>query len=138
VRRFALLLALFCLAIALSGCGSLGQAELKREVKAIGSNAREGQFVASDVAGDRTKVTFVRVHAGELADAAAHSAEKLADSEVAPELREERDRAVRIAMDVSDELGQLQVFPGDEGRAALVRDRLRQQAANADKLAGDL
>jgi hypothetical protein len=137
VRWFSLLTAIF-VALALSGCGSLGRAELKREVKAIESNAREGQFVASDVAGDRTKVTFVRVHAGELAAAAEHSAEKLADSKTDPELEEELDRAIRIAMDVSDELGQLQVFPGDEGRAQLVRDRLRQQAANAEKLAEGL
>ncbi|MFL5839875.1 MAG: hypothetical protein ACJ77Z_05435 [Thermoleophilaceae bacterium] len=126
------------LAVALAGCGPMDRPELKREVQSIRSLATEGAFLASDVAADRTKVTFVRVHAREMGDAAEHSAEKIQDSEVPEEIGFARNRAIKIAMDLSDDLGQLEVFPGNEGKAAQVRTSLRQEAANAEKLVQDL
>lgn len=112
--------------------------ELKREVESVQSLATEGALVASDVAADRTKTTFVRVHAREMAEAAQHSAEKIQDSEVPAEIGFARDRAITIANDVADDLGQLVVFPGNEGKAQQLRASLRQEAANAAKLVKDL
>ena len=49
-----------------------------------------------------------------------------------------RNRAIKIASDISDDLEQLEVFPGNEGKAEQLRTSLRQEAANAQKLVTDL
>jgi hypothetical protein len=132
------LLAVAPVALVLSGCDPLDSAELKREVDAIGSVAAEGGLLASDVSRDRTKATFVRVHAGELASAADESAQKINDADVASGLQGEAERAIRIAMDVSDALGELEVSPGDERQARTVEAMLASAGDRADQLSSRL
>ena len=45
------------------------------------STAAEGALLAGDVADDRTKATFARVHARDLSDVVDHEAEKLNDAD---------------------------------------------------------
>jgi hypothetical protein len=136
--RVVAVLSAVLLALSLVGCDPLDSAELKREVDSIGSVAAEGELLAADVANDRTKTTFVRVHAGELASSAEESAQKINDADVASGLEGEAKRAIEIAADVSDALGQLQVRPGDERGARGALDDLRRAGDEAERLAASL
>ena len=129
---------LLALVLPLAACGPLDRAELKREVESIGSLASEGELLAAEVARDRTKTTFVRVHAGELESAAQDSAEKLNDATPGAELSDEIERAVRLASDTSDALGQLAVSPGDEATGRSVQLELNRLSNDADDLSSSL
>jgi hypothetical protein len=109
--------------------------ELRRGVKTIGSQAAEGALVADGAARDRTKATFTRVQAGELAGRATHEAEKLADAQATPGLAVARDQAVQLAEDISDALGELQVKPRDQGLAGDVARKLQRLDRQATRLA---
>src|SRR3954468_9338494 len=87
---------------ALSGCGDLKTDELTRGVKTLRSIAAEGALLADDVARDRTKATFVRVHGSELSDEAGHEAEKLEDADSPPKLGHAVRKAIQIAEAESD------------------------------------
>jgi hypothetical protein len=143
-RRFAwrssrlALVAVLPVALLLSSCDPMDSAELRREVDAIGSVAAEGELLASDVSLDRTKATFVRVHAGELASAADDSAQKLNDADLASGLEDDARRAIRIAMDASDALGELEISPGDERQAKTVEAKLASAGNRADELSSSL
>ena len=93
---------------------------------------------ACDVVEDRTKVTFVRVHLGELADDMQHEAEKLQDAEAKPDLVEAKRRAVALAKDIDAALGDLRVAPSDRRVARDVERRLDALQRRADKLAEEL
>ena len=67
-------------AIVLAGCGPMSADELRREVDTIHSTAAEASVLADQIAAQRTKRTFARVQARNLADAAEHSAERLTDA----------------------------------------------------------
>ena len=129
---------LVLLPLALAGCNPLSHSELKREVDSIGSLAAEGQLLASDVSLDRTKATFVRVHASELASSADESAEKINDADVASGLEDEAKQAIKIAMDTSDALGELEVAPGDEQGAREVEAKLERASKAAEMLSAKL
>jgi hypothetical protein len=129
---------LVLLALVLTGCNPLSSSELKREVDSIGAAAAEGQLLASDVSLDRTKATFVRVHAGELASSADESAEKINDADVANGLEDEAKQAIKIAMDTSDALGELEIAPGDEQGARDVEAKLERASKAADMLSAKL
>jgi hypothetical protein len=101
---------------ALTGCGDLSRDELGRGVDSLTAIAAEGRLVARDVAHDRTKSTFVRVHAGELSGEAEHEAEKLTDAHPAPGTNAHRLQAVRLAERLSSALSELQTHPGEEAR----------------------
>ena len=113
-RRAGFLAALAC--AGLTGCGDLSRDELGRGVDSLTAIAAEGRLVARDVAHDRTKATFVRVHAGELSGEAEHEAEKLSDAHPAPGTDVHRLQAVRLAERLSSALSELQTHPGDEAR----------------------
>lgn len=140
MRGRALLTAALALALAcaLSGCGELKVDELTRGVKTLRSIAAEGALMADDVARDRTKATFVRVHGAELSDAASQEAEKLNDSRRPAKLDHAVRRAIQIAEAESDAIDQLRTAPGNRTRAEGARAELRHQAVRANNLVGDL
>jgi hypothetical protein len=128
------LLTLGALCVAVSGCGSLSRAELSRGVETLSAVAAESQIVADGVAQDRTRATYTRVHAGTLADDAAHEAEKLADATPDEAIEAQRDRAVAIAQRLDDTIGTLEVHPGDERVGRQVHDELGGIADDLDQL----
>ncbi|WP_320671347.1 hypothetical protein [Patulibacter defluvii] len=127
----ALPLLLVCL---LAGCGGLSHDELERGIGSLEALAVEGRMLADGAASDRTKATFTRVHARDLAEQAQHEAEKLADARPDAGLDGWRDRAVALAGLIADALGDLQTRPGAETAAADVRGRLGRYADDAARL----
>jgi hypothetical protein len=127
------------LACAFAGCGGPIQGdELKRGVESLGALASEGKLLAQDVSRDRTRMTFVRVHARELAGEADHEAEKLADATARGSLVDAKAEAVKLAQDISGALGDLQVMAGDEATGRHVAVQLRHYASSASDLAAGL
>lgn len=126
------------LVLLLTGCGDMSSGELQRRVATLESLAAEGELLASEVSRDRTKATFARVRGRELAEDADHEAEKMADATPSDGLADVRDDAVEQAQALSDAFGTLQVFPGDEGRAAQVERQLKRHGDQLSKLAGRL
>jgi hypothetical protein len=123
-------------AVAMAGCGGpMRQEELKRGIESLQSVAADGELLAHDVARDRTRATFVRVHARELAEEAQHQAEKLSDAEPGPGIGAEKASAVKLAQDISDALGELVTAPGDEAGGRSAEERLRGLAGDAERLA---
>lgn len=108
------------LAASAAGCGDLSGDELGRRVDTLTSIAAEGRLLARDVARDRTRSTFVRVHARDLSESATHEAEKVSDATVAPPGRAHAAETVRLAERLADALGELSTHPGDEARGARV------------------
>jgi len=134
-RRLVPALALLCVsALAVGGCGDLSRDELNRGVESLGALAAQGELVANGVARDATKSTYVRVMAKTLGGEAEHEAEKLADAEPSPEVKEERDAAVQIAGELADLFSELQTFPGDEHHGALVEKHMGEVKAQAEAL----
>src|SRR3954447_22774743 len=115
--RWVGLAATATLALAFGGCGDLKVDELTRGVKTLRSIASEGSLMADDVARDRTKATFVRVHGAELSDAAGNEAEKLNDAQRPPDLDHAVREAIQIAQAESDAIDQLRVAPGNRTQA---------------------
>ena len=126
------------LAVLLPGCGELKVDELTRGVKELRSIAAEGALLADDVSRDRTKSTFVRVHGGELSEAAQHEAEKLNDAQRPAKLDRAVRRAIQIAEAESGAIDQLRTAPGNRTRAREARAELRHQAVRANNLVGEL
>src|SRR4051794_3923457 len=121
-----------------AGCGDLSRGELERGVGSLGSISAEGELLARDVARDRTKWTFARVRARELADDADHEAEKLHDATPAPDVVGARRRAVELAEQLAATLRTLQVSPGDESRARRIERTLGAQGDAISELQGEL
>jgi hypothetical protein len=138
ISRLSLALFAFTAAVVLAGCEPLGPDELQREVETVHSLAAEGSVLADQVATQNTKRTFARVQAGELADAAEHSAERLTDAHPADGLEAPTQRAISLAEDVSGAVGELEVAPDDPASAASAADRLRSLARRSDALAASL
>jgi hypothetical protein len=128
------LLTIGLLCVVVSGCGPLSRAELSRGVETLSAVTAESQLVADGVAQDRTRATYVRVHARTLADDAGHEAEKLADASVEDGIGAQRDRAVAIAQRLDDTVGTLETHPGDERVGAEVHDELMGIADDLDQL----
>jgi hypothetical protein len=126
------------MALVLAGCGDMSRGELERRVATLESLAAEGELLAGDVSRDRTKATFARVRAAELADDADHEAEKMADATPSEGLADVRDDAVEQAQALADAFGTLEVFPGDEGRGAQVEQTLKQHGEQLSQLADRL
>ena len=121
--------------VSLTGCGTLGKAELRRGVESVGALAAQGQILASGVAGDRTKSTYTRVMARELGGAAQHEAEKLADATPQAGLGRLRDAAVALSSEVASLYSQIETFPGREVEGRRVVRRMGRAKAAADELA---
>jgi len=115
-----------------SGCGDLSRDELNRGAESLSALAAQGELIANGVARDATKSTYARVMAKTLGGEAEHEAEKLADAEPSPEVRKERNAAVQIAGELADLFSELQTFPGDERRGALVEKQMGEVKEQAD------
>jgi hypothetical protein len=94
--------------------------------------------LAQVTAQDRAKATFVRVHAGELADAADSRAEKLQDGTKPAELKDEIESAIKLASDTSSALGEMRISPRDQRLAAKTEKDLHRLALKAQKLGRSL
>jgi hypothetical protein len=135
--RFITLFAIALVAI-LSGCEPLGPDELRREVQTIHSTAAEASVLADQIAAQRTKRTFARVHATQLGDSADHSAERLTDAHPQDDLIAQTNRAITLAEQVGEQIGGLETAPDDAQAAQATAARLRALAAKADGLAASL
>ena len=122
-----------------TGCGGPMQAqELARSVQTLESAASEGALLASDVARDRTKSTFVRAHSRDLGETVDHEAEKLADASADGEVAVRKAQAVGLASRISQALGRLQVSPGVESEGAAAERQLRRSAKRASEISDAL
>jgi hypothetical protein len=113
--------------------------ELSRSIQTLESTAAEGAFLADDVADDRTKATFARVHARDLGDVVQHEAEKLNDADAnQPDVVEAKKRAIELADRIGTALGQIQTAPQDEAGAATAGHQLSTYSKAAGKLSQGL
>jgi hypothetical protein len=124
--------------LSLSGCGDLSSQELNRGVESLGALAAQGGLIANGVARDATKTTYTRVMAKTLGGEAEHEAEKLADAKPDPEVKAQRDRAVKLAGQISSFYSQLQTFPGEEAVGARIQKRMREAKEEADAIVKEL
>jgi hypothetical protein len=131
-RQAAAAIVAAVLLLAATGCGDLSRDELNRGVESLSALAAQGELVASGVARDATKTTYARVMAKTLGDEAEHEAEKLADAEPSPEVKEERNAAVQIAGELADLFSELRTFPGDEHHGAIVQKHMGEVKEQAD------
>ncbi|HMJ94353.1 MAG TPA: hypothetical protein VK486_00760 [Thermoleophilaceae bacterium] len=123
------------------GCGGPMQPdELKRSIGTLESTAAEGALLADEVSRDRSKATFVRVHARELGETADHEAEKLNDAqaEAAGGVAPAKVRAIDLADQISAQIGRIQVAPGSETEARAAQKALDDLSKRAGKLAEGL
>jgi hypothetical protein len=125
---------------ALAGCGGpITPDELSRSIETLESSAAEGALLANGVARDRTKATFVRVHARDLSDVVVHEAEKLNDAQAdRPDVAAAKTRAVDLADRIDTALGQVQVAPGSESDGRKSAAALMRLSEDAKKLADAL
>ena len=123
-------------AASISGCGGpMTPGELSRSIDTLASTAAEGAFLADDVADDRTKATFARVHARDLGDVVQHEAEKLNDADAnQAEVSSAKRKAIDLADKIGTALGQIQTSPQDEAGAASAGHQLSQYSQSASKL----
>src|SRR3954463_9803382 len=138
--RFVVLVVLSA-ALSLLGCGGPMQPdELKRSIGTLESVAAEGALLANHVAHDRSKTTFVRVHARELGEAVDHEAEKLHDAQAEPRggVAPAKVKAIDLADRISTQLGRMQIAPDSETEAAAARKSLDELSKQAGQLAEGL
>src|SRR4051812_14310515 len=123
----------------LAGCGGpIQREELGRGIDTLRSIAANGSLLARGVADNRTRSTFVRVHARELSENADHEAEKLHDAEADGDLTAKKEKAVVLAQRISNSLGQLLLAPGDEARGRTAERQLNGLARQARDLSESL
>jgi hypothetical protein len=133
--RRRLVAAFLVLGAATSGCGGpMTPGELSRSIQTLESTAAEGAMLAGDVADDRTKATFARVHARDMSDVVVHEAEKLNDADAdQADVAAAKTKAIDLADRIDTALGQIQVAPDDEPgarKAATELDDLSKQAGD--------
>jgi hypothetical protein len=137
-RASLLVAALVAVALA-AGCGGpMEPQELARSVQTLESSAAEGALLAGDVARDRTKATFARVHSRDLSETVDHEAEKLADADANGEVAVRKTEAVDLADRISQALGRLQDYPGVESEGAAAERELRRSAKRAAEISDAL
>ena len=112
--------------------------ELARSVQTLESAASEGALLAHDVARDRTKATFVRVHSRDLSETVDHEAEKLSDASARGLVAERKTAAVNLADRISQSLGRIQISPGSEREGRSAEASLTRLGDRAGKLAEGL
>lgn len=91
--------------------------------------------MADDVARERTKTTFVRVHGEELSAQAQHEAEKLIDDPVPRDLKARAQAAIQLASEIGSAIDDLRTSPHDLNQARQDRAKLLRWSNDADKLA---
>jgi hypothetical protein len=130
---------LLAIALLAGGCGGAMQPdELARSIGTLESAAAEGALLAKDVADDRTKATFARVHSRDLGETVDHEAEKLHDASANGLVDERKAAAVELAGRISQALGQLQTAPDDEQEGHRAEATLTRLGDRAGKLAEGL
>ena len=135
-RRLVALALVAVAAASLPGCGGpITPGELSRSIQTFESAAAEGSLVAQDVADDRTKATFVRVHSRDLGDVVQHEAEKLNDAQ---DVAAAKTRAIDLADRIGTALGQIQTAPGSEMEGRKAASSLSRLSEDAKKLADGL
>jgi hypothetical protein len=112
--------------------------ELARSIGTLESTAAEGALLAHDVARDRTKASFARVHARELGETVEHEAEKLNDAEADAKVAPTKVRAVDLADRISAELGRIQIAPDSEPEGRGAEENLNRLSKRAGQLAEGL
>jgi hypothetical protein len=123
----------------LSGCGGPMQPEeLGRSVDTLSSSASEGALIARDLARNRTKNTFARVRMRELGETVDHEAEKLSDATPQESIRGKKTEAVKLAEDISDALGKVQVSIDNRARAVQAAADLDDLSKRAEDLSNGL
>jgi hypothetical protein len=139
-RSVALAVLLAGAAASLAGCGGpITPAELSRSIGTLESTAAEGAFLADDVADDRTKATFARVHARDLSDVVDHEAEKLNDAQAdRADVAKAKSEAITLADKITTALGQIQTAPGSESAGRSAGGQLSKLSEDAGKLADGL
>jgi hypothetical protein len=141
MRRRAFAGVMLAGALWLAGCGGPMTAdELSRSIQTLESTAAEGALLADEVARDRTKATFARVHARELGETADHEAEKLNDAEAEAEagVAPSKVRAVALADQISAALGRIQIAPDSETEGRSAEQTLNRLSKRAGQLADGL
>jgi len=78
------------------------------------------------------------VQATDLAERASHEAQRLADAEAEGDLADARAKAVSLAEDTADALGELEARPGNEELGGRLERRLDRLSSEAARLAGQL
>ena len=138
MRRAVILALVAAMAAPLSGCGRETRHDVRISVEQLASIAAEGALMGDDVARDRTKITFVRVHGEELSSQAEHEAEKLNDAPVAPALRGPIQTAIKLSSDIGGAIDDMRVSPQDRGQARSAATNLRKLAKKARDLADSM
>lgn len=125
------------LAVLLAGCngGTVDHHALKRDAEKIGSLATEGGLLAHDVSRGASTSSFARVHARELARAAADLQDALATRPTSPGIEGDVHRLAKLAGKVSAALERIHRHPTDRGVAASLERPLEADAGAADRLA---
>jgi hypothetical protein len=136
--RAVAIAALAALAAALPGCGRETRHDVRQAIEQLSSIASEGALMGDDVARDRTKITFVRVHGEELSAQAEHEAEKLNDAPVAPDLHDPIQKAIKLSSDIGGAIDDMRVSPQDRQQARSAVVNLRRLSDEARKLADSL
>jgi hypothetical protein len=139
LKRLCVIATTLVLAATLLACGGpMTPGELSRSVDTLSSTSAEGALLARDMARDRTKATFARVRARELADVADHEAEKLADATPSEGIDGRKAQAVQLAGDISQALGEITVHPGDEAINRAAAETLDGLADRTERLSKSL
>ena len=113
--------------------------ELSRSIQTLESTATEGSLLAKDVAEDRSKATFVRVHSRDLSDVVQHEAEKLSDAEAnRADVAAAKTNAIDLADRIDSELGKIQTAPGSDSDGRSAQAALSRLSEDAKKLADGL
>ena len=96
-----------------SGCGGpITPDELSRSIDTLASTAAEGELLAADVADDRTKATFARVHARDLGDVVQPRGREAERRDAdRGDVAAAKTKAVELADRIDTALGQIQVAP---------------------------
>jgi hypothetical protein len=121
-----------------SGCGRETNHDVRQSVEQISSIASEGALMADDLARDRTKITYVRVHGEELSSQAEHEAEKLNDAPTDPALRPRIKKAIGLAGEIGGGIDDLRTSPQDRQKAAQTVQDLKKWADEARKIADSI
>jgi hypothetical protein len=139
-RSTALVVLVAGAAASLAGCGGpITPGELSRSIQSLESTAAEGALLADDVARDRTKATFVRVHARDLGDVVDHEAEKLNDAQAdRADVAAAKTKAIDLADRIGTALGQIQIAPDSETGGRKSAAALNRLSKDAKKLADGL
>ena len=135
-RGSRLVIAAVAAGLLAAGCGGpMRESELANSIETIESSAAEGSLIASHVYTNKTKTTFVRVRAREIGEVLDHEQEKLNDADAEnSDVAADKDRAIDLAGQAAEQVGQLQVAPDDREAARAISTRLRELADLAGSL----